>query len=359
MEKIGIGIIGTGFARRVQIPAFLRCDGVSIVSVASGTESNARATAEEFGIAHFTADWKSTVDHPEVDLVCITTPPQTHREMVLRALSNRKHVVAEKPMAMNLSEAEEMTAAAENAGVLAIIDHELRFLAGRRKAYEMIRSGEIGKVRHAKCNFRAPHRGDPGSPWNWWSDRGQGGGALGAIGSHSIDSLHWFLDADVESVYCRLQTHLKKRKDSSGVLRDVTSDDEANLILKFKDAEFLEDATATIAVSMTEYPQYQNRVEFFGTKGAIRIEARGELFVGDNEAGSWKSVEVELGENLPGLPDTGFARGFVNLAPLIVDTVRKGGTSIEHAATFRDGARVQAVIDAAQRSNDTGRESRL
>src|SRR5690348_17283456 len=143
-KRVGIGIIGTGFARRVQIPGFNTCDGAEVVSVASGSLENAKATAEEFGIEHYTTDWRETVGRDDVDLVCITTPPKLHREMTLFAAERGKHILCEKPMAMNVAEAEEMTTAAREAGVMALIDHELRFLPGRRRAYEMLRDGAIG-----------------------------------------------------------------------------------------------------------------------------------------------------------------------------------------------------------------------
>ena len=108
-QHVGIGIIGTGFARRVQIPSFAACESATVVSVASGRIENAEATAKEFGIGHFTADWRETVDRKDVDLVCITTPPVMHREMTLFSLEKRKHVLCEKPMAMNVAEAEEVT----------------------------------------------------------------------------------------------------------------------------------------------------------------------------------------------------------------------------------------------------------
>src|SRR5688500_7456323 len=234
---VRIGIIGTGFARRVQIPAFQACEDASIVSVASGTIENARATAQEFEVPHFTDDWRETVERDDVDLVCITTPPKLHREMTLFAIENGKHVLCEKPMAMNAAEAHEMTDAAKAAGVLALIDFELRFQPGRQKAYAMLREGAIGKIRHAKYHFQAPHRGDPNGEWNWWSDEHQGGGALGAIVSHVVDSFHWFLGADISNVFCQLQTHIKQRPDASGSMRDVTTDDESLLILRFSDCE--------------------------------------------------------------------------------------------------------------------------
>jgi predicted dehydrogenase len=335
------------------MPAFAACEGARIVSVASGSAANAEAAAAEFGAEHWAADWSETAAHPGVDLVCITTPPNLHREMVLFALEHGKHVLAEKPMAMNVAESEEMTAAADAAGVLALIDHELRFQPGRQMAWRMLRDGAIGRVRHAKYNFRAPHRGDPDVEWNWWSDAEQGGGALGAIASHAIDSLHWFLGTEISSVFCQLQTHVKRRP-FKGAMKDVTADDAATMIVRFAGGELTDDTTGLVSVSMVEQPEYLNRIEFFGTEGAIRVDHRGELFVAKNGEKAWTQIGVDLGELLPGA-DTGFSRGFMAFAPKIVDAIRKGGRAIEHAATFADGVRVQKVLDAARRSDSEGR----
>ena len=351
--KVGIGIIGTGFARKVQIPGFLACEGAEIVSVASGSYENARATAEEFGIKHHTADWRETAAHRDVDLVCITTPPDLHLEMTMFALDQGKHILCEKPMAMSVAEAEEMTTTAKRKGVLALIDHELRFLPGRQRAYGMLRQGVIGKVRHAKYSFRAMYRANPDLPWNWWSDVTHGGGALGAIDSHVIDSLNWFLGTEISSVFCQLETHVKRRSDLSGQVHEVTADDEAHLILKFADSELTDGATGLASVSMIELPEAQNRVEFFGTEGAIRVEQFGELFVAKNGDREWSSVEVDTGRP-SGAADSGFSRAFPFFAPKIVEAIRSGATSIDHAATFADGVKVQKVLDAARRSNGSG-----
>ena len=352
--KVGIGIIGTGFARRVQIPAFTACGGARVVSVASGHIENAESAAREFGIGHFTDDWRATIENENVDLICITTPPNTHLEMTLAAIEAGKHVLCEKPMAMSVREAREMTEKAKEKSLLALIDHELRFQHGRRKAFEMLRNGEIGNIRHAKANFRAPHRGDANAPWNWWSDKEAGGGALGAIGSHIIDSFNWFLETEISQIFCQLQTHTKRRKTSSGEQREVTSDDEANLIVRFADGDLTTDATGSVSVSMTEYPKYQNRMEFFGTGGAIRVEARGEVFLAKAGASDWTEIEVDLGKNVAGVPDTGFARGFMAFAPVITEAILSGKTEIKHAATFEDGVKVQKVLDAAHESNEKG-----
>jgi predicted dehydrogenase len=355
MEKaIGIGIIGTGFARKVQIPAFLACKNVRIASVASGNIENARATAAECGAGHYTGDWRETVARDDVDLVCITTPPNRHREMTLAAIGHGKHILCEKPMAMNVAEAEEMTRAAAGKPRLALIDHELRFQPGRQLAFKMLRDGAIGKIRHAKAVFQAPHRGDPNIPWNWWSDVEQGGGALGAIDSHIIDSFNWFLGTTIDSVSCQLQTHIKQRSDNAGNIHPVTTDDEANMLLRFADSELTSDATGLVSVSMTEQPLYQNRVEFYGSDGAMRVDHRGEVFIAKTGDSDWTEIAVEFGHLIPGMPDTGFARGFVDFAPLIVDALRSGRIGIEHAATLEDGLEVQRVLDAARESDRSG-----
>jgi predicted dehydrogenase len=353
-NEIGIGVIGTGFARKVQIPGFKGCDGARIVAVASGSIENARSTAEEFDIEHFTDDWREIVTHPGVDLVCITTPPNLHREMTLAACENGKHILCEKPMAMNVAEAEEMSAAAKKAGVLAIIDHELRFLPGRQRAYQMLRDGAIGKVRHAKYNFRAAYRGDPDRLWNWWSDAEQGGGALGAIDSHIIDSFLWFLDTEITNVFGQLNTHVNERKDRDGRTRPVTADDEANLLLRFADSELTENATGLVACSMSEPPEYKNVIEFFGTGGSMRVDNLGELYIGTSSDTEWTRVDVN--EPIAGSPtDNGFARGFRYIAPMIIDALMAGKTTVEGAATFDDGVRVQQVLDAARESDSSGR----
>lgn len=352
--KVGVGIIGTGFARKVQIPSFAACEGAEVVSVASGSLQNAESAAREFNIGHHTADWRETVSREDVDLVCITTPPDLHREMVLFALENNKHILCEKPMAMNAGEAREMTEAAAKKSVLALIDHELRFQPGRQRAWAMLREGRIGGIRHVKYLFSAPHRGDPDLPWNWWSDKTQGGGALGAIASHVIDSFHWFLGTRISSVFCQLQSHIKQRPGRGGEMLPVTSDDESNMLLRFADSDLTADATGLVSVSMTEYPKYRNRMEFYGERGAMRVDHRGELFIAEAGESDWRETEVGLGKAVEGVADTGFSRGFMDFVPRIVEAILEGRTAIEHAATFEDGLEVQKVLDAARESDESG-----
>ena len=194
-REIGIGIIGAGFARTTQIPAFRACEGARVVAIASGRRANAERVAREFGIPHVAGDWREVVAREDVRLVSIVTPPSTHAEMTLAALAAGKAVLCEKPMAMNAEETDRMRRAARAAGLLAHIDHELRFLPARRRMRELIRAGEIGRVRHIKFLFRSDMRAPASRAWDWWSDSEAGGGVLGAIGSHAVDTLLWLTGA--------------------------------------------------------------------------------------------------------------------------------------------------------------------
>ncbi len=351
-EKVGIGIIGTGFARKVQIPCFLECENAEIVSIASGHLENAESAAKEFNIKHFTGDWRETILREDVDLVCITTPPDTHFEMTLAAIENGKHILCEKPMATNVGEAEKMTAKAKEKDLLVLLDHELRFQDGRQKALQMLKGGAIGKIRHAKYNFRNASRGDANLPWTWWSSETHGGGALGAIGSHIIDSFNFFLGTEISEVFCQLQTHIKQRKDEkTGEMRDVTSDDEANLVLRFAENDLTENATGIISISMVEYPNYQNVIEFFGSEGAMRVGYLGEIELAEKGEKDWQKLETKIGKAPKDIFDSGFPSGFMAFAPKIIEAIRDGKTEIEHAATFEDGVKVQKIIDAAHESN--------
>ena len=212
---VGIGIIGTGFARTTQIPGFRDCMGTRIVAIASRSPERAEAVAKEFGIEYVAHDWQELIAHNDVDLVSIVTPPSTHMEITLAALEQRKAVLCEKPMAMNAREAEGMTARAREVGVLSLIDHELRFVSSRQKLRAMLHDGVIGKVRHVEYLFRSDYRGVLDRQWDWWSDIDMGGGTLGAIGSHVIDSFRWMLDTEISKTLGLLSTHIKQRIDKA------------------------------------------------------------------------------------------------------------------------------------------------
>src|SRR5437588_6708699 len=322
-EIIGIGIIGTGFARSTQIPAFRACEGARVVAIASGHRENAERVAHEFDIEYATDDWREIIARDDVDLVSIVTPPVTHLEMTLAALDAGKAVLCEKPTAMNAEEADAMRRRASEREALALIDHELRFLSGRLKMREMVRGGEIGEVRHVKLHFRSDSRASRDRKWDWWSDAESGGGALGAIGSHAVDAFRWLLGSEVSQVFCTLATHVAEREDEqTGEMRRVTTDDEANLILRFADSDLTKDTTATISLSVVEQGSPKHRLEIFGSDGGLMIEENGTLWQARTGAGEWTRVETERGPLAQGMRDGGWSRGFTLFSRAIIEALQ-------------------------------------
>lgn len=352
--RIGIGIIGAGFARTTQIPGFKHCEGAQIVAIASAHREHAEEVAREFDIPHVADNWRGVIAREDVDLVSIVTPVVTHCEMTLAALDAGKAVLCEKPMAMNADEARRMTERAREKGVLTLIDHELRFLPGRLRMRELLRKGEIGKVKHVQLTFRSDSRADVERPWNWWSDIKQGGGALGAIGSHIVDGFRCLLGTEVSEVLGNLATHVRERKDHDGKTREVTTDDEANLLLRFYDTELTDGATGNASMSLVEAGKSEHLLEIFGASGALRVEENGELWHSKVGEGAWRRVETGGSEVVPGMSDSGWARGFTAFSKQIVAALRDGRTTLEGAATFEDGYRTQLVLDAARTANRNG-----
>ncbi len=351
-SPVRIGIIGTGFAKATQIPAFRACPNARITALASGRAGRAADTAAEFGIPFHTGDWRELVARDDVDLVSIATPPVLHREMVLAALAAGKHVLCEKPTAMNATESDEMRRAARESGLLAVIDHELRFLDCRRKMREMIHAGEIGVIHHAAVTERRDSRSDPARGWNWWSDEEQGGGELGALGSHAFDALLWLLDADVTSLCGLLSAHVPERRDPvCGEMRRVTADDAARVLVRFADGPFTAGATGIVSLAAVDSGAQEHRVEIFGTTGALSVDREGRLLRSERGSGRWTEVPTAHERPAAGMADTEWTRGFTLLSRSLVDAVGRGLATLEGAATFEEGHRTQLVLDAVRLSH--------
>jgi predicted dehydrogenase len=219
----------------------------------------------------------------------------------------------------------------------------------------MLQTGAIGSVRHCNYVFRSDYRAIADRAWDWWSDAAMGGGALGAIGSHVVDSFRWMLSTEVSHALGMLSTHIKQRPDkSNGGMREVTTDDEAKLLFRFADGPHTQAATGGASISVVESGKYENRLEIYGTKGALMVEETGELWLSPVGSGTWRPVQVEQDHMAQGMRAGSWSRGFTQFAVAIVEIMRAGRTTVKDAASFEDGYRVQLVLDALRASNESG-----
>ena len=210
-------------------------------------------------------------------------------------------------------------------------------------------------MRHCNYIFRSDYRGVLDRPWDWWADESMGGGTLGAIGSHAIDSFHWMVGAEIAEVFGMLSSHVAERPDKqSGAMRPVTSDDEAKLLFRFADSALTNKTTGMASLSVVESGRHENRLEVYGTTGALMVEETGELWHSPAGSGAWRPVPVDQDPMAAGMRPGSWSRGFTALSGAIVDVLHEGKTDVDGAATFSDGYQVQLVLDAARTSHRQG-----
>src|SRR2546425_3718655 len=349
---VRIGMIGTGFARRVQLPGLRLVPGVRVTAVASGRRSNAEAVASEAGIAHVFDDGVALARSGEVDLVIISSTPDSHARYALAALEAGKHVLCEKPMALNADEAQRMLEAAERRpGQLSWVDHDLRYEPNRRKVRDLIRAGAIGEVRHLELLLRPYLRGDgrpqaADAPWTWWSDAAKGGGLLGAVGSHLIDLCRYWTASEVVHVAGGVATFVAQRRDESGAARPVTADDFATFVLRLGSG-----AVATVTLTAVAFHGTGHHAQITGSDGTFVLRGETKLEVGRPGA---PLEDISVTDDLSGQVPVNnmWARSFVRLMRELV-RVLEGGAAEGTPATFRDGVQVQRVLDAVRAGGAT------
>ncbi len=353
---IRIGLIGTGFARRVMLPAFRALEGVQIVAICSGRRENAERTAQEHGIPAAYDDYREMLERESLDLVAIVTPPHLHRPMTLAALERGVHVLCEKPTAMNAPEAREMLEAAERAGVLHLIDHELRFHPSLRALKERIEKGELGAPERVTFSVHWRYPMDPNRPWGWWFDASKGGGLLGALGSHQIDLLRWLL-GEVRRVCGHLHTVVKERPHpETGERGRVTSDDYCAFFVELRNGAV--GAVVLDATARAPSAEESWRVAFHGERCSLVFDGLGRLWRVERDGEAEEitpPAPVYRVPEVPDLPEGVFSTGFWFFAQAIVEALKQGRRTVEGAATFHDGLKVQEALDAVRRSSQEGK----
>jgi predicted dehydrogenase len=337
-----IGIIGTGWGARSQVPNF-REAGLEVVAIAGSHRNKTKRVAEELGL-EAVDDWKVLIARGDVDLVSVVTPPSEHVTMSIAALDAGKHVICEKPTALNAAEAQKLVdAGRRNPGRVAIIDHELRFLPSFRAAKQRI--AELGGVRYAEVRYASPGRGDRSREWNWWSDAERGGGVWGAVGSHFIDTLRYF-GLQIEAVQATLATFIDERPFGDAT-RKVTADDFATVTLRLRGGALAAMTFSAVASG----PDEPSVLTLHGENGAMRLVSeellmalRGEPFT-RAEGGP---TAQRAGNSYGGAFGTGtFYLGRALRAALDDHSP----SALAPAASLEDGLAQQRVLDAARKSS--------
>ncbi len=332
-----VGLVGSGFGVRAHLPAYNAHPQFEVVAIAS--PHSAAGIAKQRGIASFTS-CAELLSEADVDIVDVSAPPFTHHRDVLDALAAGKHVICEKPFALNVAQAQEMAAAASASGKATAVMHEFRWVPQRMAIKELIVNEHLTPLREIEIvqlstNLRAE---DTSRPRGWWFERERGGGMAGALLSHAIDCATWWAGRPPVRSTGYLRTANPERRDSEGQFTS-TSDDGAFALVDYGDglvARLCVDGT--VAVESATYAAHaENRTAVASGLSAIDLR----LFSVDTD----ETAELECKPS----PYQKFA-AVDPLVPLVMQLLDEFLKQIETGAgdvpTFAEAVETQKVLES-------------
>ncbi|MDQ3786912.1 MAG: Gfo/Idh/MocA family oxidoreductase [Actinomycetota bacterium] len=369
--RIGVGMVGHAFMGAVHSHAwrtahrFFDLPVTPELAVLGGRDlARTKAAAAKFGFASVQTDWRELVNSPDVQIVDICTPGDSHCEIAVAALEAGKHVLCEKPLANTVEEAELMTAAAEAAkerGVRSMVAFNYRRVPAIAYARKLIEAGRLGEIRHVRALYLQDWLSDENAPMTWRLRKDKAGsGSLGDLGAHIVDATQYLVGDLLTGVSALTKTFVTKRPDESGEkIDDVTVDDAAVFFGRFASG-----AIATYEATRFALGRKNGMsVEINGSLGSLRFEfeSMNELWFFDgangNDEGGFRRILVTepthpyVGAWWPPGHLLGYEHTFTHE---VVDFVRAIHTGIDPAPSFADGLQVQRVLGAVERSAANG-----
>ena len=358
-KSIKVAVIGVGFGTSVQIPGF-QSEGIDVVAVCASRKDRANDAAQKFAIPHAYDNYQTLLCNPDIDAVSIVTPPFLHYEMTMAALDAGKHILCEKPFALDQNQAHSMYQKASNARLTAMITHEFRFAPARAYVKELLAQGYIGELRMASIAlFTGPISKPQPRPLTWHAVSAQGGGFLGALGSHYIDCLRdWF--GEIDSVVGATFAHDLKRVDQH-TNKTVTGDSDDGFQFT---VDFETGGTASMIASSSAPYGGGCKIDIYGSEGTLQTCQSGFNPLPGGTVYGARYIDGTTLQELP-VPSTYIpfedARDS-RLLPFRI-LVRKfiqgisDGTS--PSPNFYDGLRCQQILDSVRQSSKTGKRIQL
>jgi predicted dehydrogenase len=278
MDRIGVGLIGTGFMGKCHAMAYGAVKAVfgdvpdiDLIALCDVDQTNVKQKTNEFGFARGTTDWRDLLVDPAIHLISITSPNGMHREMAIAALAAGKHVWCEKPMALTLADAEAMTAAAIKAKsqVTALGYAYLRNPA-LQHAKQLIGNGVIGDVFDFRGSVDEDYMADPSLPWSWRLTRSDAGlGTLGDLTCHLVSVAHELV-GEIGSLCAMADVVHAKRPvtNEPGKMANVENDDIAHAVVRFHNG-----ARGVLSSSRVAHGRKNGlRFEVHGSKGMLWLD---------------------------------------------------------------------------------------
>lgn len=378
MKRIGMGLVGPGFVGAHHIDAVRRLGFVDVVAVASSSEASARKKAEALRVDRAYGSYEALIADPDVHVVHNTTPNHLHAAVILAALAKRKHIISDKPLAMNSAEARELCEAAARAGVINAVTFNYRGNPLVQQAREMITAGELGFVHYIHGSYLQDWLlQDTDFSWRLEPEKGGASSAVGDIGSHWSDLVQHVTGQRIVEVLADLTTvidvRMKPSSSPEAFARGATegrqpyrvrSEDLASVLFRF-------DGGAKGCVSIGQVcAGHKNDLwfEVNGRRASLRWaqERQNDLWIGRRDAPnavlpkdpSLMMPAAAAYAHLPGGHQEAWADAFCNVIRDVYTFIAEGRGPRDAKppafATFEDGYHAAAVVDAILESHRRG-----
>ncbi len=367
MKKINIGLVGAGFMGRTHSNAFLHAPRFFdfpyqpiLKKICARNAEGARAFASRWGYETFETDWRKLVDSPEIDLIDIASPNDTHAEIAIAAANAGKMVMCEKPLGRNPKESEAMVGAVEKAGVPNMVWYNYRRVPAVMLAKQLIDDGRLGRIFHYRTVFL--------QDWTISADLPQGGaglwrldasvsgsGVTGDLLAHNIDTALW-LNGPMDEVTAMTETFIKSRKHTlSGKEEPVRIDDASAFLARFKNGSLATFEATRYARGHKALYTFEINGEQASIQWNLHDLHRLEYFDHRDEGRlrGWRSIHVTDSDHpymkqwwVPGL-QIGYEHTFIHQAADFLAALGEGKNA---PPTFRDALLTDYVTGAVLES---------
>jgi len=377
-KELRVGVVGCGFMGRAHSNAYRRLNNFfpvehrAVLKVICDSElAKARKFVEVWGYERAESDWREMVEAPDIDLVDICVPNIAHRDIALAAAANGKMVCCEKPLAMNVAQAEEMAAAVEKAGVANMVWFNYRRVPSIALAKQIIDEGRIGRPFHYRATYLQDWTISPDVPQGgdalWRLDLSvAGSGVTGDLLAHSIDTAMW-LNGPITRVVAKTETFVKERVHAvSGKVQPVGIDDACMFLAEFSNGSMGTFESTRYARGRKNF----NTLELNGAGGSVYFDLEEPEYLqffeyqqlqsgkkAESHLTGWRKIHTTNSEHpymkhywVPGTC-IGYEHTFLNALADFVMGIESGQPT---QPDFRNTVETQKVCDAVIESARTG-----
>lgn len=371
-KELRMGMLGCGFMGKCHTNAYKKIPyiyadanlALRLLALCDKDEPKVRREAARYGYEEFCTDWNELVRDPRIDVFDNCGPDPVHVEPSIAALAQGKHVICEKPMAVSAADARRMRDAARAAAGKSMCTFNYRFMPAVRMAKDLIDSGRIGRIYQIRVNYLQMAGHDPSLPPDkvWYAAWPYSGGLQG-IGSHAIDQCR-FLVGEIKSVSALVRTFNDGRTFKSAGDPTAFSDEGTAAVIEFGNGAIGVMESSVVATGRKNFLSW----EINGSKGSLKwdLEHPNSLFaclegesngtlLGFNEISVTESDHPYVGPWWPQGHNIGWEHCHIIEKFHFLDAVAHGRPLSPYNATFEDGYRVAAIIDAMRRSSESGK----